>query len=129
MALFPAPDELIGAPAADLQSQWERLLSVRAEVLNALETARQNKDIGASLEAKVLLANPELRGFERLLPELFIVSQVELADGDAPGLQVTRADGEKCERCWKYTTDVGYDPELPTICRACAEAVNEILHD
>jgi isoleucyl-tRNA synthetase len=129
MALFPAPDELIGAPAADLQSQWERLLSVRAEVLNALETARQNKDIGASLEAKVLLANPGLRGFERLLPELFIVSQVELADGDAPGLQVTRADGEKCERCWKYTTDVGYDPELPTICRACAEAVNEILHD
>jgi len=34
----------------------------------------------------------------------------------------------KCERCWKYTTDVGADPELPTVCKPCAEAVTQILN-
>jgi isoleucyl-tRNA synthetase len=128
LAGFPEPDELIGAPDPEVQSSWDQLLALRRDVLNALETARQNKDIGASLEAKVLLNAPALDRFERLLPELFIVSQVQLVNGDAPPVQVARADGVKCERCWKYTTDVGSDPDLPTVCRACAEAVNDILH-
>ncbi|HET8550540.1 MAG TPA: isoleucine--tRNA ligase [Bryobacteraceae bacterium] len=129
LAAFPAPDELTAAPAPDVRSAWEELLAVRRDVLNALEAARQNKDIGASLEAKVLLNAPALERFRRLLPELFIVSQVELAGGDAPPVQVTLADGDRCERCWKYTTDVGSDPDLPAVCRGCAEAVREILHD
>jgi isoleucyl-tRNA synthetase len=40
---------------------------------------------------------------------------------------VERAAGSKCERCWKYTTDVGSDPRFPTICGACADAVDEGL--
>jgi len=71
---------------------------------------------------------------------LFIVSQVvvsqvdpERAAGGDPGTQnlgvkVERAEGQKCERCWKYTTDVGSDPKFPTICGGCAGAIHEILH-
>jgi len=40
---------------------------------------------------------------------------------------IERAQGEKCERCWKYTTDVGEDPDFPTVCAACKDAVKEVL--
>ncbi len=55
---------------------------------------------------------------------LFIVSQVELTPGKGPvvAVKIERADGTKCERCWKFTEDVGANPDLPTICGACADA-------
>jgi isoleucyl-tRNA synthetase len=109
------------------------LLLVRAEVLKSLEEARNSKQIGAPLEAKVLLeASGEqlvlLKRYESGLPALFITSEVELkAAGVGPlGVTVVRATGVKCERCWKYTHDVGSDPELLTVCAPCAEAVREI---
>jgi isoleucyl-tRNA synthetase len=42
-------------------------------------------------------------------------------------VEVERADGDKCERCWKYTTEVGQDAEFPTLCAACKKAVQEML--
>jgi isoleucyl-tRNA synthetase len=53
-----------------------------------------------------------------------VVSQVDLKQGDAFSVSIDRADGAKCERCWKYTTDVGSNADFPTICAACARAVN-----
>jgi isoleucyl-tRNA synthetase len=46
-----------------------------------------------------------------------------------PGLavEIRKAAGEKCERCWNYTTDVGAAPEWPAICARCAGRVREIL--
>jgi isoleucyl-tRNA synthetase len=112
---------------------WERLMAVRDEVLKSLEAARQSKFIGAPLEARVHLTAdgdlyPLLEGYVPELPGLFIVSQVTLERSKDAGLsvRVDRAEGTKCERCWKYTTDVGSHPELPTICAACAAAVVEI---
>jgi isoleucyl-tRNA synthetase len=107
---------------------------VRDSVLKVLETARNEKLIGASLEARVLLSAgedvlPLLQEYSRELPDLFIVSQVELArsaDG-AIGVKVERAAGAKCERCWKYTTDTGSNAAYPTICAPCAAAVEENL--
>jgi isoleucyl-tRNA synthetase len=43
-------------------------------------------------------------------------------------VRVERAGGDKCERCWKYTTDVGSNGKFPTICGSCADAVEEILN-
>ena len=51
---------------------------------------------------------------------------VEPAAGEL-AIQVDRADGVKCERCWKYTLDVGSDAALPTSCAACALAVRPLL--
>jgi isoleucyl-tRNA synthetase len=129
LALFPTPDELIGAAPDGFASEWETLVALRRDVLNALETARQQKQIGSSTEAQVLLkASDVLEKYASLLPQWLIVSQVKLVDDDAQPIEVRRADGEKCERCWKYTTDVGADPEFPSICKPCADAVRDILN-
>src|SRR5205807_6221804 len=114
IALFPEEAELgTGISPAQIKA-WELLAKVRAEVLKALETARNEKKINSGLEAKVLLGgNPELRA--RLnnhvaqLAALFIVSQVEFLTAGAsdykselvPSLEISiqKADGKKCERC------------------------------
>jgi isoleucyl-tRNA synthetase len=139
-AYFPEPAELtegIGAADRKRVENWSRLIEVRDSVLKSLETARQEKLIGAPLEARVQLSAdgdlyPLLIQYANDLPGLFIVSQVELHNHSEEGVQVAieRARGTKCERCWKYTEDVGSAPEFPTICSTCAAAVREIQdHD
>jgi len=103
---------------------------VREDVLKSLETARQEKTIGAPLEARVTLsANgdlyPLLEQYATDLPGLFIVSEVRLNQGDGFTVAIERAGGVKCERCWKYTTDVGSNANFPTICGSCADAIEE----
>ena len=103
----------------------------------ALEKARAEKFIGKPLEAKVELhatgeLNEFLGGLLEQLPDLFIVSQVELKNDtegafadDVEGLSVTvlRAEGEKCVRCWKYSTTVGENAEHPQLCARCAAVI------
>jgi isoleucyl-tRNA synthetase len=137
VAYFPEPGELTGgldAAARKRAANWDRLIEVRDDVLKSLEAARNEKLIGAPLEARVRIsANgdlyPLLEQYAGQLASLFIVSEVELGRA-AEGLtiQVERAAGAKCERCWKYTTDVGSDARFPTICQACAGAIDEISH-
>jgi isoleucyl-tRNA synthetase len=137
IALFPKPEELTTGLTEEHRKRaqnWERLVEVRENVLKSLEAARQEKFIGAPLEARIhLKANgdlyPLLERYSKELPGLFIVSQVSM-EGHADAtlsIHVERASGAKCERCWKYTTDVGANPALPTICAACAEAIQETL--
>jgi isoleucyl-tRNA synthetase len=138
LAYFPEPAELTAGlddAARKRTANWDRLMEVRDVVLKHLDTARNQKLIGAPLEARVLLsANGErytlLQQYAAELPALFIVSQVELdrAEDADLGVKVERAAGAKCERCWKYTLDVGGDPGFPTICLPCAGAVHEIVH-
>jgi isoleucyl-tRNA synthetase len=134
-AYFPEPAELTDGIHADQRarvSNWNRLIEVRETVLKSLEAARQAKSIGAPLEARVkLTANgdlyPLLAEYSGALPGLFIVSQVELSNGSELGVSIARAQGTKCQRCWKYTDDVGSDADFPTACAACAAAVRETL--
>jgi isoleucyl-tRNA synthetase len=138
LQLFPEPDELssgLGEAQRKRAENWDRLIAVREDVLKSLEEARQEKFIGAPLEARVRITangnlHPLLQEYAQDLPGLFIVSQVVLdeAPGKEISVQVERAAGAKCERCWKYTTDVGSEPRFPTICAACSSAVKEILH-
>ncbi len=138
VAHFPDAGELVRGldeAAKKRVANWDRLMEVRGDVLKSLDTARNEKLIGAPLEARVRLsANgdlyPLLEQYAGELPALFIVSQVALNRTDAAGLQVgvERAEGAKCERCWKYTTDVGSSEKYPTICGACADAVDETLN-
>jgi isoleucyl-tRNA synthetase len=136
LAMFPEPQELtegLDERHRERARNWDRLLEVRDAVLKRLEEARQEKAIGAPLEARVHLRAdgdlyPLLAEYIEKLPEFFIVSQVSLEQ--RPGefeVIVERASGRKCERCWKYSTEVGADPAWPTICPACAAAVTEIL--
>jgi isoleucyl-tRNA synthetase len=138
MALFPEAAELTAGLDESVRKRtgdWDRLMEVRGDVLKSLETARNEKLIGAPLEARVrLTANgdlyPLLERYARELPSLFIVSQVALdpAGAGALDVKVERAAGQKCERCWKYTTDVGSVAKYPTICAPCAAAVDEMTN-
>ncbi len=135
LALFPEPEELTaGLPESSRHQaeNWDRLVEVRNSVLKSLEVARQEKFIGAPLEARIHLKAdgalyPLLVEYARELPALLIVSQVSL-EGRADAtlsVHVERAEGLKCERCWKYTTDTGSNPDFPSLCASCVGAVTE----
>ena len=106
---------------------WE----AREEVTKALEKARQEKVIGHPLDAVVKVKAPQklfdlLQGFGSELREIFIVSQVALErDGDSSVLtvEVGRAEGAKCQRCWVYDTSVGTNKEQPEICQRCFQTI------
>ncbi len=119
----------------ELLSEWNRLLSVREMVLAALEEKRKNKVIGTSLGARVQLdANGPiaalLEAHRNLLPMLFIVSDVALTVGRRDGedlvtITVDKAPGVKCERCWRFVSDVHSEPDWAGICDRCVEALAE----
>jgi isoleucyl-tRNA synthetase len=116
---------------AELTARWERVFAVRDDVLKSLEEARTAKIIGSSLEAKIVLtADAEnykiLRQYANDLRYVFIVSQVELIEGDKSSIEIKRADGEKCERCWNYSTQIGNSLNYPTVCERCLAALTEI---
>ncbi len=128
LAAFPQADPRWSD--AELGRRWERLLEVRVAVQGELEKQRRDKVIGSSLEAKVVIkAGKETRevlgAYERDLPTLFIVSQavVEAGGGDGMFVEVGKAEGRKCERCWNYRVSVGTNAEHPTICDRCVEAI------
>ncbi len=113
----------------------------------ALEIARADKKIGKSLEAKIHLFIKDKEMFDILkmfnkveLETIFIVSQLEIHDFNKEYKKdklnelsllndekcivvITQADGEKCPRCWKYSTDIGEDLKHKLICVPCAKAV------
>ena len=107
---------------------WGTLTSLRDTVNGVLETARAEKKIGKSLEAKVTVPASALDGGRQLeldeLADLLIVSQVEI--GDTQSVAVAPAQGVKCERCWKILPSVGRDSEHPSLCQRCASVVRKL---
>jgi len=121
LAQFPQPRET--GNTAELSARWEKILLLRSQVNEHLEKARQQKEIGKSLEAEVHLQGSGFTvGDRTLLEEVLNVSKVVLTDGAAE-IAVRRADGAKCVRCWKYFDELGSHPEHPEICPRCTEAV------
>ena len=121
-----------------LETKFDNFIAIRSEVTKVLEGHRQNKTIGNSLEAKVVLyaegeALEILKSVEKDLPTLIIVSQVEVHEGAAEGEEATGrndlkvtvkpADGHKCERCWTYSESVGKNEAHPDLCDRCAAVV------
>jgi isoleucyl-tRNA synthetase len=124
-----------------LEAKWVQVRAVRRVVTGALELERAGKRIGSSLEAapvlyvgnNALLA--ALKGVD--LAEICITSELQLVakappEGaftlpDVPGVGVVPAlaQGKKCARSWKITTDVGFDPAFPDLSARDAKAVRE----
>jgi len=141
MATFPTTKDILGSHDVakedpQQKADWTTLLSIRDQVLKPLEEARAKGEIGKSLEAQVeLTASDPLYGvLERHqtdLRYLFIVSHVSLERGSGNGsgslqVEVSRAAGQKCERCWNYSTRVGEDLKYSTVCERCAPALREL---
>lgn len=126
-----------------LEAKWHQLIEVRDEVFKALEDARNSKTIGNSLGARVELYPDAdtvklLQGFADL-DQLFIVSKVVLheaasqAPSEAAAFKKTRvlvqpAEGDKCERCWIVTPEVGTIEKHSSLCARCAEVVGDHPH-
>ncbi len=132
---MPAKEEVDQA----LLDKWNTFMALRDDVNRALEAARNEKVIGKSLEAKVKIGNSSsfdtlafLEGFNDL-HQLFIVSQVELVE-DTKGeayqhgtIEIAKADGEKCARCWNYSESLGSVGELDDLCPRCQEVVKTLV--
>jgi len=125
--------EYLSAP--DLVAEWDRLMEVRDLVNAALEEKRKEKVIGNSLGASVTLSATGpiaalLEQNREHLPTLFIVSDLTLNLGDSTGtdavrVEVGKARGVKCGRCWRYVPAVRTEPDWAGICDRCVEALAE----
>jgi isoleucyl-tRNA synthetase len=126
----------------ELLSRWNKVIKLREEVNKALEIARNEKIIGHSLDANVILSADKKywESFGELINDfssLFIVSKVsfqaslEQATFNSEeilglSIKIEKAPGEKCERCWHYCPTVGDDEEYPSICSRCKKVLEEL---
>ena len=129
----------------ELAAKWENIRALRAEVTKALEEARKAKLIGHPLDAAVEIKLPQgeleaqVASLDVDLNDIFIVSEARVVDtldgGDIYqgkeiedlAIKVSKASGEKCERCWRFDENLGSDPDHPTTCPRCTQALRTIL--
>ncbi len=129
LSAWPEIEE--GTIDIELEKRWLRLKALREDVLKALEEKRIAGFIGSPLEAKIKLyieGDLEynfLTQYLKALPSIFIVSQVELERSDKRAIEVSKASGEKCSRCWNWSESVGADSSHPTLCKRCLYVVIE----
>ena len=124
----------------DLAARWQKIMTMRRVVTKALETERAAKNIGSSLEAHPTVyvsADYEktLNGID--VADVCITSGITVTVGAVPaaaamledvadvGVVFARAEGDKCERCWKVLEEVGQDNEHAGVCLRCADAVRQ----
>lgn len=117
--------EFYDLPALESASgeMWAELLDLRDKVNAELEKARASGLIGSALEAKVSITLPEPQRYQKVASELrflFLTSGVKLVQGEGLQISVEKADGEKCARCWHYSTELNDDG----ICPRCVENLN-----
>ncbi|HPQ43146.1 MAG TPA: isoleucine--tRNA ligase [Syntrophales bacterium] len=120
----------------EVSQKWETLIAVKGEISRAIEMARQKKVVGHSLDSCVHIEAPEklttlLEQYLDTMKSLLIVSRMDLVPAgtlsdpykstEIEGLkvEVSKAPGMKCERCWNYSEDVGKNADHPTICARC----------
>jgi isoleucyl-tRNA synthetase len=137
------PEPAAGFPDEGLLTKYEFLLTVRDEINRGLEEARQSKLLATAQEAQVILATGDENLFNKLasqiqeakllaqVPDLQVQKLEAVASGqglealEMPGLfiQVARATGEKCIRCWFHLPSVGENPDHPLVCARCLSAL------
>jgi isoleucyl-tRNA synthetase len=113
----------------EASDQVEELLRLRAVIGQAIEHARQEKLIGNSLDAKVVLnSNSDVttRISKEELEEFFILSDLTVQHSDEPSAVVTKTPYRKCARCWRHRPTVGASITHPDLCDRCESAVIEI---
>lgn len=126
-----------------LAGEWFGIRKVRSVVLGAIEVERNNKTLGSSLEAHpvITVKDPNLADLlgRVNMADICITSRCSIENGNAKdtdftldnvadvSVYVNRAEGNKCERCWKILPEVGTDPDFPNLTLRDADAVRWFL--
>jgi len=118
---------------ADILKRWERIFSLREQVLKEIERRREGGTIGSSLETEVFVKCKGkdysfYKNYQDILSEVFIVSSVSIQEGDF-SIVVEKAKGKKCLRCWNWSEGVGGNLEYPDICNKCLRALKPASPD
>jgi isoleucyl-tRNA synthetase len=124
LQLFPESNESTRDPS--VSAQIDQLLKLRGLIGQALEKARQEKLIGNSLEARVILrCDPKLIGdiFKEELEEFFILSDLIIEEGIDASATVENTPYSKCARCWRHRESVGKSTSHPDLCDRCEAVV------
>jgi len=113
----------------NLAEKWDKIYELKEEILGYLEGARAEKVIGHPLDACVTIYDEEskveaLAKLKEVLEMVLIVSKVEIKCGEKH-IEVSKAPGLKCERCWKYDEHIGEHEEHTTICPRCIDAIQK----
>ena len=127
----------------EVRQNWEQLLVIRSEITKAIEPLRKSGEIGHSLDTAIELYLKDsfmqaLKACNTDLRAVCIVSQIHVhgidkapvdayfAETNGIAVAVSKAKGEKCERCWIYSDELGTDPEHPTLCPRCTEVMKKL---
>lgn len=140
---MPARDTAAYALSDAQRADWAQVMAVRAEVTRAIEPLRKAGTLGHSLDTHVNLfvdervdkalasSGADMRAVcivsaLDILP--FAKAPVDAVYGELEGLavEVRKAGGEKCERCWIYSEELGTDPAHPTLCPRCTQVMREL---
>ncbi len=114
----------------EIEQYWDAVWTAREAVNKKIEAKRAAKEIGHSLDVKIILQLPEkeyalLGQLGDELKDIFIVSQVELKKGAEVEITVVKAEGRKCERCWQYATKVSEEgAKFPNVCKRCEDTLS-----
>ena len=121
--------QMPAASEAELVKKWQAIREARNAVTAAIEPLRADKSLGSSLQAEVeITADADLAAALSALGEelrfALLVSKAVVKEGDALSVDVHVSGGQKCERCWHYTEDVGTVAEHATVCARCADNID-----
>ncbi|MDR2018163.1 MAG: isoleucine--tRNA ligase [Syntrophobacterales bacterium] len=126
---FPSAKEEFVSEA--IERDWEVIWKIREQANKKIEEKRAAKEIGHSLDTKLILTAGGddyrlLKKIEDELKAVFIVSQIELKEGAELDIAVLKAEGEKCERCWQYATGMKKDGPFPNVCSRCEDILSSL---
>ncbi|MBQ5810866.1 MAG: class I tRNA ligase family protein, partial [Clostridia bacterium] len=134
--IFNEIPEIAADADAEFMARWKNIQSIRDDVKKALEIARNEKVIGASLEAAVTIYTADesvaalINENNEMFKGILIVSNVAVENceggsfaGEIVGVSVKHAEGEKCDRCWIYSETVGNNKEGAHVCERCAKVL------
>ena len=127
----------------EISEKLDILFKMRPHILKKIEELRAKSEVGSSLEAQLILLtnSPKrytfLESYKDILAAIFIVSAVKIEKVeklDLPlclelndiAVNVKKAEGKKCSRCWNYKLSVGLNKEHPALCDRCLEAIKTV---